>query len=111
MFRIITIILIFTCGHIHALSTAPSSGYPQVHYPIVLIHGIFGFDSILGIDYWYGIADALASEGAEVYVSSVSNSHAPEIRGEQLIINLDELAAIIGHTKFNLIGDSLGAPT
>lgn len=38
---------------------AASSGYTQTKYPIVLGHGMLGFDSILGVDYWYGIPTAL----------------------------------------------------
>ena len=47
-----------------------SSGYTQTKYPIVLGHGMLGFDSILGIDYWYGIPAALRRDGASVYVTT-----------------------------------------
>lgn len=29
--------------------------YTETRYPIVLAHGLFGFDSIAGVEYWYGI--------------------------------------------------------
>lgn len=48
------------------------TGYTQTRYPIVLVHGLFGFDSALGIDYFYGIPDALRQGGAKVYVAQVS---------------------------------------
>jgi triacylglycerol lipase len=49
-----------------------SSSYTQTKYPIVLSHGMLGFDSILGIDYWYGISSALRRDGASVYTTEVS---------------------------------------
>lgn len=38
---------------------------PPPGIPIVLVHGLFGFDSVLGIDYFYGIPDALRQSGAK----------------------------------------------
>ncbi len=35
------------------------AGYTQTRYPIVLVHGLFGFDKLLGVDYFYGIPQAL----------------------------------------------------
>lgn len=95
-------------------STAVSAqnGYTQTRHPIVLVHGLLGFDSLLGIyDYWYGMPSELRSGGARVYVADVSASHFSEVRGEQLIRQLDNLRAIHGHAKFNLIGHSHGGPT
>ena len=31
------------------------AGYTQTRYPIVLVHGLFGFDKLLGVDCFYGI--------------------------------------------------------
>jgi triacylglycerol lipase len=49
--------------------SAPSyaQGYTQTKYPIVLVHGLFGFDNIGLLEYWYGIPSALRSDGARVY--------------------------------------------
>ncbi len=96
------------------ISTAAlaQSGYTQTRHPIVLVHGLLGFDSLLGIyDYWYGMPSSLRSGGARVYVADVSASNFSEVRGEQLIRQLDSLRAIHGHAKFNLIGHSHGGPT
>lgn len=88
------------------------SNYTQTRHPIVLVHGLLGFDSLLGIyDYWYGIPGELRSGGARVYIANVSSSNYTEVRGEQLIRDLDNLRATYGHTKFNLIGHSHGGPT
>ena len=89
-----------------------ASTYTKTRYPIVLVHGLLGFDSLLGVyDYFYGIPQDLRSGGATVYVANVSSSNFTEVRGEQLIDDLDALRAIYGHTRFNLIGHSHGGPT
>lgn len=91
---------------------AAQSGYTQTRHPIVLVHGLLGFDSLLGVyDYWYGIPSQLRSGGAKVYVASVSAANSSAVRGEQLIRDLDHLRALYGHGKFNLIGHSHGGPT
>ncbi len=86
--------------------------YTKTRYPIVLVHGLLGFDSLLGIyDYFYGLPSELRSGGAKVYIANVSSSNYTEVRGEQLIRYLDQLRATYGYTKFNLIGHSHGGPT
>jgi triacylglycerol lipase len=95
-----------------AMVANAQSTYTQTKYPIVLVHGLLGFDSILGVyDYWYGIGDELKAGGAKVYTASVSASNYSEVRGEQLIADLDRLRAVTGVQKFNLIGHSHGGPT
>src|SRR5690606_24202432 len=49
-----------------------TSDYTKTRYPIVLSHGMLGWDSMLGIDYWYGIPGALRKGGASVYTTEVS---------------------------------------
>ena len=86
--------------------------YTKTRYPIVLVHGLLGFDSLLGIyDYFYGLPSELRSGGAKVYIANVSSSNYTEVRGEQLIRYLDQLRATYGYTKFNLIGHSHGGST
>lgn len=95
-----------------AAPVAAQSGYTQTRHPIVLVHGLLGFDSLLGVyDYWYGIPSQLRSGGAKVYVASVAAANSSAVRGEQLIRDLDHLRALYGHGKFNLIGHSHGGPT
>lgn len=95
-----------------ALPAFAQSGYTQTRHPIVLVHGLLGFDSLLGIyDYFYGLPAELRSGGARVYIANVSSSNYTEVRGEQLIRYLDQLRATYGHSKFNLVGHSHGGPT
>lgn len=106
--RVIAVLL--SCSF--AFTASAQSGYTQTRHPIVLAHGLLGFDSILGVyDYWYGMPYDLRSGGARVYVASYSASNFSEVRGEQLIRDLDHLRAVHGHAKFNLIGHSHGGPT
>ena len=88
-----------------------SSGYTDTKYPIVLTHGLYGFDSLLGIDYWHKVPETLRKDGAEVYLTTVSNSHSPSVRGEQLLAQVEEIIAVSGADKVNLIGHSHGGPT
>ncbi|OHC14199.1 MAG: lipase [Pseudomonadales bacterium GWC2_63_15] len=95
-------------GQAHA---ATGSGYTATKYPIVLAHGMLGFDSLLGIDYWYGIPSALRRDGAQVYVTEVSQLNTSELRGEELLAHVEEIVAISGKPKVNLVGHSHGGPT
>lgn len=89
-----------------------NSNYTKTKHPIVLVHGLFGFDQAFGIyNYFYRIPGELADDGATVYVADVSAAHSSELRGEQLLAQLEVLQALYGHQKFNLIGHSHGAPT
>ncbi|MDO9195136.1 triacylglycerol lipase [Rhodoferax sp.] len=98
-----------------ALVLSPASswaaGYTQTKYPIVLVHGLFGFDNIGPVDYWYGIPSALRADGAKVYVAQVSAANSTEMRGEQLLTQVKQILAATGATKVNLIGHSHGGPT
>lgn len=98
-----------------ALSLLPgtgfAAGYTQTKYPIVLVHGLFGFDNIGPVEYWYGIPSSLRSDGAKVYVTQVSAANSTEVRGEQLLTQVKQILAATGATKVNLIGHSHGGPT
>jgi len=90
---------------------ASASGYTQTRYPIVLVHGLFGFDSLGPLEYFYGVPGALRSGGAQVYVTSVSAANSTEVRGEQLLFQVRQILAATGAEKVNLIGHSHGGPT
>ncbi len=107
--RLTFAILLSCCIPLTAWS---ASTYTKTQYPVVLVHGLLGFDSLLGVyDYWYHVPSNLISGGARVYVANVSSSNFNEVRGEQLIRDLDTLRALHGHSKFNLVGHSQGGPT
>lgn len=88
-----------------------AAGYTQTRYPIVLVHGLFGFDNIGPVEYFYGIPSALRSGGATVYTPQVSAANSTEVRGEQLLLEVKKIVAVTGKPKVNLIGHSHGGPT
>ncbi|GEM74463.1 lipase [Vibrio agarivorans] len=104
----VTMILIFNLFPVYSASIP---GYTATKYPIVLVHGLFGFDTLAGVDYFYGIPESLTKDGATVYVAQVSAANSTEIRGEQLLAQLEQLLAATGSQKVNLIGHSHGGPT
>ncbi len=83
--------------------------YTKTKYPIVLAHGLAGFDELFGVvDYWFGIENALEDGGANVFATSVAPLDTPQERGEQLIDQIETIVAITGKAKVNLIGHSQG---
>lgn len=110
-----------TCFTAHASTQASqvtakaSSQYAETKYPIVFSHGMAGFIQVgtdqFGLDYWYQILPDLARNGANVWATRVSPFNSSEIRGEQLLEQVKEIAAITGADKVNLIGHSHGGPT
>jgi triacylglycerol lipase len=85
--------------------------YTETRYPVVLAHGMFGFDSLAGVDYWYKIPAELERSGADVYVTQVAALNSTEARGEQLAREVERVLAVSGARKVNLIGHSHGGPT
>lgn len=85
-------------------------------YPIVLVHGMMGFKELdlgwLGkLPYWRGIVDAMVAEGATVRVVQVSAFNTSEVRGEQLIPQVEQILRETGAQKVHLIGHSHGSQT
>lgn len=105
------IALIWTAALGASAAHAAGTGYTQTRYPIVLAHGLFGFDAIGPADYFFGVAGALRRDGAEVYTTQQSAANSSEARGEQLLAELKRLKAAHGHQKFNLVGHSHGGHT
>ena len=93
------------------LQIAPAQaqdGYTRTVHPVVLIHGMLGFESIGPINYFHDVARGLRSSGATVYQPTTTNLGATETRGRQLIAFLESTKASTGAQKFNLIGHSHG---
>lgn len=79
-------------------------------YPIVLAHGFFGFADLVGIvEYWYGIPAELELAGeTQVFVTEVDPFNGSDMRGGELITQIETILATTGHDKVNLIGHSQG---
>lgn len=77
-------------------------------YPLVLAHGLFGFDQIGTIDYFYGVPDALRARGRTVFTPRVDAVQGTDVRAAQLDAALDDILAETGADKVVLIGHSQG---
>ncbi|WP_457968736.1 lipase family alpha/beta hydrolase [Acinetobacter calcoaceticus] len=106
---------VFATGLQSVTSSYIKSDYAKTKYPIVFNHGMFGFTQLgptaFGIDYFYQVLPDLARNGATVYATQVSPLESTEVRGEQLLQQVDEVLALTGKPKVNLIGHSHGGPT
>src|SRR5438093_104353 len=79
-------------------------------YPIVLAHGLFGFDKFAGADfaeYFYGVKAELAKHGeTEVFTPTVDPFNSSVYRGAQLASKVQQILAQTGAAKVILIGHS-----
>lgn len=74
------------------LTAQATTTYAKTRYPIVLVHGMSGFDTILGVDYFYRVPDELRANGAVVLVAEVSQFNDNTVRGEQLLKQMQQWA-------------------
>lgn len=78
-------------------------------YPILLVHGLFGFDRIGSFGLFHDIKQALRTCGARVFIPHLSVTHSNEARGDQLLAQIERVLEGTGAQKVNLIGYSQGA--
>jgi triacylglycerol lipase len=83
-------------------------GTTHKSFPFVLVHGLDGFKSIGPINYFYGVADALGKDGHEVYTAQMDAYNSSEVRGAQLQTFVQDVLAMSGAAKVNLICHSQG---
>ena len=97
----------------HAGFLSDYFSYSETKHPIMLVPGIFAFDSISVVDYWYQIPAAIESRGGTAYVAKINAFDSSVGRGEELIAQLEEIKAASGGKieKFNLMGHSQGGMT
>ena len=81
-------------------------------YPIVLVHGLSGFDELLVMEMFHQIPATLRRGGAKVYIPNLSAWNGVEVRGEQLLRYIEtHVLPHSGASKVNLIGHSMGSLT
>jgi Predicted acetyltransferases and hydrolases with the alpha/beta hydrolase fold len=80
----------------------------STQYPIVLVHGLFGFDKIAGYPYFFEIKEALEHAGATVFSVNIPAVNGNEERGKKLLEHVNRLLRETGAAKVNLIGHSQG---
>ncbi len=103
-------------------SGAPSSGggtpAPEdtrlgAPYPVVLVHGMAGFDKLtvgpVSVDYWNHVRDALARDGEfEVFETVAPPYDTSEVRAGSIMSQLQDILKKTNRKKLNLIGHSQG---
>lgn len=81
---------------------------PKGPFPIVLAHGLFGFDKLGPLDYFYGIKDTLTATGRQVLAGRVDAVQSAEVRGAQLVVLIEAFRLQTGAPKVVVIGHSQG---
>lgn len=80
--------------------------YQAPRNPIILAHGLLGFDELRvapnlpGIQYWRGITTALAAKGVEVITAAVPAAGSIEARAEKLAETIEARA---GGKRVNIV--------
>jgi len=114
------IIGLITCFLFVAISPVAMAGskkskektYCKTKYPIILVHGVCGFDTIAGlVDYWYGIPKKLKDDGAVVRQAKISAQSNNDDRAYQLEEQIEDFLADTGARKVNIIAHSHGSTT
>jgi triacylglycerol lipase len=77
-------------------------------YPVVLLHGMGGAETVGGVDYFYELREVLDAEGYLVRNPSVEPFATSVERASQWSDVLDELTAAGVGEKFNLVAHSQG---
>jgi hypothetical protein len=99
--------------HLSLYIVQPTTFKPS-KYPIVLCHGLFGYDKLgpkkypfLQISYWKGISDALVELGCKVYIPHVGTVSSVRTRAHELRHFLE--THLSGQTV-NLVAHSMVSP-
>lgn len=87
--------------------------YQTPKNPIILAHGLLGFDElhliparfVPGLEYWYGITQALSAKGIEVITATVPPSGSIEKRAQKLADDIERKAK---GKAVNIIAHSMG---
>jgi triacylglycerol lipase len=86
-----------------AFAGGGSSNTCDTRYPMVLAHGMFAHDDMLGfIDYWWGIEDDLEDEGCDVYITSVNGMDSTANKGVDFnnqVLHIPGILKVIKHYK------------
>ena len=103
--------MLFTASALMAGGSGSGSGPLVNSNPIVLSHGILGFDdsqSAPWIKYWGGMDDYLRSQGADVLTPGSTALTSVEDRAAEQKQLIQQWMAAYGYTKVNVMGHSQG---
>ena len=76
--------------------------------PIVLVHGMGGFENLGPLEYYYGIPELLGRNGYQVHITITDPFNSSEVRAQQLAPQIDQILACACKDKVNLIAHSQG---
>lgn len=85
-----------------------STSANRVRLPIVLLHGMAGFDQIGPLDYYYGVKSRLVSDGYQVFVTEVDPFQRIEVRAAQLAPQIQSILGRTGASRVHLVAHSQG---
>lgn len=80
----------------------------RTRLPIVLLHGMAGFEQIGPLDYFYGVKSRLVADGYQVFVTEVDPFQRIEVRAAQLAPQIQSVLSRTGASRVHLIGHSQG---
>ena len=107
--------VLFSASTLFASGTGAgaSSGPLANSYPIVLSHGILGFDDSNGplgnlLSYWGGMDDYLRGEGVDVITPGSTATTSVAVRAQQQKDLINQWMAANGYSKVNIMAHSQG---
>jgi triacylglycerol lipase len=114
MKNLIFLIILSVSTSVFAGSSGSSAKPLDGSYPVVLAHGILGFDDSSGfaagaLKYWGGMDDYLKSEGADTLTPGKTAMANLDVRAQQQKDQILYWMAANGYSKVNIIGHSQGA--
>ncbi len=76
--------------------------------PIVLAHGLSGFRTLSGVDYFHGVVDALEAHGHRVVAAEVPPWSPVDVRAEHLGRQVDAFVRRTGARGVHIVAHSMG---
>lgn len=90
-------------------SAAAANNCRGAPYPILMAHGMAGWNQIGGFwNYYYQVPDDLRSQGETIILSQVAPFESSTVRGAQLATAIDDALRTTGACKVNIIAHSQG---
>ncbi len=82
----------------------------QLAHPVVLVHGLLGFDSFLSFEYFHGVREFFESRGVRVISPRLPAAAPIEVRARALFdaLEIEKLNSTNSESRFHLIGHSMG---
>lgn len=84
-------------------------GLRATRFPIVLLHGFGGWDTILGgLEYFYDVEDDLEARGYDVHCPTADAANDTPTRARQFEAQIDDILAAGGARKVSFVAHSQG---